>query len=404
MHVLLVEPEYYTQYPPLGLLKIASYHKSKGDSVELMRVLGLPSQKPDRIYVTSLFTYAWQPVHDAVLFYRRLYPDVSIWLGGIYASLMPEHAVTSGADHLYKGLHPKAEQCRPDYSLVPEWGSSIIFSSRGCIRKCPFCAVPVLEGKLNSTKKSIRKFVYPGHSRITFWDNNFLASPYKNKIFDELADLDRIVDFNQGLDARLINEGIAGKISDLRMDRVHLSYDSLKVRKKVENAIECLTDAGVNGRKVVVYTLFNFSDNPEDFFQRVRDLLRWGVASYPMRYEPLNALEKNKHISPAWDPRRVEMVAKARRVIGYGGTFPPYKGLVKKFLAAGSFDEAFELRNPSRAETHQSSSLHLPLIGRNRIGEKLQNAVFNAPREAPQIEPVGSTTGRSRATPAPGTP
>jgi len=346
MHILLAEPNYYSQYPPLGLLKLASYHKSKGDTVELMRIEGIPEKKPDRIYVSSLFTYAWKPVHKTVQYYRSLYPDVPIWLGGIYASLMPEHAATSGADHIYRGLFSEAEDIMPDYSLVPEWDGSIIFASRGCIRRCSYCAVPKLEGRLNSLRKSIKSLIYPRHTKVIFWDNNFLASPYRKNILSELCDLNLKVDFNQGLDPRLITEEVAQLLANLNMDVVRLAYDSPKIRPKIRRAIEYLAEVGIKKRRITVYTLFNFRDSPQNFFERVRDLLNWGVVSYPMRYEPLNALEKNKYISPKWDPQRLEMVAEARRVLGYGGAFPPYMGLVKKFQEATNFDEAFKLREP----------------------------------------------------------
>ena len=63
-----------------------------------------------------------------------------------------------------------------------------------------------------------------------------------------------------------------------------------------------------------------------------------------MRFEPLDSLTKNVYISPKWTKERLEMVAEARRVIGYGGAFPPYEGLRKKLAAAKSFEEAFGLR------------------------------------------------------------
>jgi hypothetical protein len=63
-----------------------------------------------------------------------------------------------------------------------------------------------------------------------------------------------------------------------------------------------------------------------------------------MRYEPIFTLKKNTYIAPKWDARRIDMVQRARRVIGYGGAFPPYEGLIKKFNQAENFDEAFALR------------------------------------------------------------
>jgi len=54
--------------------------------------------------------------------------------------------------------------------------------------------------------KSIKHLIYPEYKKIIFWDNNILASPYWENIFQELEELKLEVDFNQGLDARLLNE------------------------------------------------------------------------------------------------------------------------------------------------------------------------------------------------------
>jgi len=356
LHVLLVEPDFYTRYPPLGLLKLSALHRYKGDTVELVRGEAFPQRRPEKIYVTSLFSYAWKPVHRAIRFYKKLFPGVPIWLGGIYASLLPDHAITSGADHVHKGLMDEAEGLMPDWDLVPEWDGSIMFASRGCIRRCGFCSVPKLEGRPSALKYSIRHLVYPGHtksknccekkhhSRVILWDNNILGNPNWKALFDELAELGLITDFNQGLDARLVSEDVATRISKMRMDVVRLAYDYHGIGPYVGKAIKLLREAGVSPRKIVVYTLFNYSDNPEDLFERVRDLLNWGAVCYPMRFEPLTSLEKNRYVSPRWDREALEKVAKARRVIGYAGAFPPYAGLVDKFNSSKDFYEAFELR------------------------------------------------------------
>jgi len=352
MHVLLVEPEYYTQYPPLGLLKLSTYHKAQGDTTKLVSGCKPVSKKPKRIYVTSLFTWAWRPVWGAVKYYKKLFPRAELWLGGLYASLLPDHAARSGADHIYKGLFKKAEDLMPDYELVPEWDGSIVFSSRGCNRKCPFCAVPILEGKINSVKRSIKHLVYPNHTRIIFWDNNILQSPGWRDIFDELEELGKKIDFNQGLDARLITQDVAQRLARLKLDsgrctKVRLGYDLHGNGPFVKKAIERLNAAGMRGRAIMVYTIYNFADSPEDFLERVREVLSWGAVCYPMRYEPLNggsALEKNIYISPNWTPEEVEMVQRARRVLGYGGAFPPYEVLRKKLERASDFHEAFSLR------------------------------------------------------------
>lgn len=359
MNVLLVEPEYYTKYPPLGLLKISAYHKRRGDQVKFVRVrvdgLRKPRKRPDRVYITSLFTWAWKPVWEAVGFYRKLFPRAKVWLGGLYSSLMPDHASQSGADVIHKGVLEEAEDLMPDYALVPEWDGSIIFSSRGCNRACPFCAVPKIEGRLNSTKRSIKNWVYPRHTRIVLWDNNFLQSPYWKEICNELQELGRWVDFNQGLDARLITGEIARCLSNLKLQsgssvKIRLAYDRRGTGPAVEKAIARLESYGVRRRAVMVYVLYNYKDDPEIFFENVKDVLNWGAVAYPMRYEPLDALEKNRYVDPHWTAEELEMVQDARRVLGYGGAFPPYKGLTKKMERARGFDEAFRLR-PLRNRT-----------------------------------------------------
>ena len=143
--ILLVEParskQYHTVYPPLGLLKLARYHRSRGDRVKLVSGLDGDGYDPDQIHVTSLFTYAWQPVHEAIRYYRRKYPKTKLTVGGIYATLCPAKLREEFGYRIriQDGVLPGLDNLRPDYSLVPDWGASILFSTRGCVRKCRFC-------------------------------------------------------------------------------------------------------------------------------------------------------------------------------------------------------------------------------------------------------------------------
>jgi len=345
VHVLLIEPAYYTRYPSLGLLKLASYHKLQRDTVELIRGCQPISRTPDKIYVTSLFTYAWKPVHEAVAYYKKAFPQAKVILGGIYATLMPEHAALSGADEIHCGLYDEAEDLLPDYSLVPAWRHSIVFSHRGCVNRCPYCAVPIMEPSVGQIHvKSVRHLVAPGHSKIILWDNNLLGAINWRDLIAELKQIGLPVDFNQGLDARRITEEVAQEFKGLRIDPVRMAYDVAAEKRALERAIPALERAGFKLRNMIVYVLYNFQDSPEEFLKRLCDLMEWGVVAYPMRFEPLDSLKKNQHIGARWSAEQLEMIAQARRVIGYGGAFPPHDGLRKKFLEARNFEDAFTLR------------------------------------------------------------
>lgn len=351
MKALLVKPPYYSAFPPLGLLKLSALLNRKGyKPTGLQRYHEGPNRPasftPDEIYITSLFTYAWRTVHDSVAYYKRLYPKAKIFLGGLYASLLPEHAKTSGAE-VHQGLVKEAECLRPDYSLVPNWDGSIVFSSRGCIRKCPFCAVPTLEGKF-VPKKTIAHLIYPAHTRVILWDNNFLASRYWYHILSEIKQRKLWIDFNQGLDSRLLNQEKAEMIASMKTRLIRTAYDTRSSKKQVQNGVELLASKGVSPRKILMYMLFNFEhDTPDDLLARILDAMEWGVVSYPMRYQPIKlpyALAKDSYVSPHWSEEELEMVAKARRVLGYHGAFAPYEKLREKFSRARNLKEAMALR------------------------------------------------------------
>ncbi|MGC9124382.1 MAG: hypothetical protein ACP5IB_10015, partial [Thermoplasmata archaeon] len=302
---------------------------------------------------------AWKPVHDAIDFYHKMFPEATITVGGIYATLMPWHIKENFPYvNVFTGLHPKAEEYLPSYDILKwvdrwkEWNKSIVFTSRGCIRNCPFCVVPKIEGKFRADKDSIIQLIHPDHKEVVIWDNNFLASPYAKKMLKELIDHGIKPDFNQGLDARLMDEETAGLLADLKPRTIHFAYDLIGERKAVKRTIDLLSDARYRKKDIIFYMLYNFfdfehkfGDTPNDFLVRLKDLMEWGATAYPMRFIPLDALDKNSFISPLWTPEQLEMIADARRVMGHGGAFVPYKGFVDKILDATNFEEAMLLRS-----------------------------------------------------------
>jgi hypothetical protein len=232
--------------------------------------------------------------------------------------------------------------------MIPDWDTTLIFSSRGCIRKCPFCAVRQIE-PAPGYRKSIRHLIYKRHKKIILWDNNILASPYWEDIFAELEETGLVVDFNQGLDARLLTEAVTLRLKRLRLPMVRLAYDSLSVRDQLQKAVNLLKEVGFRGGQILIYCLYNnpfdSNDTPETFLYRVKDILSWSAVCYPMRFEPLVPVQKGTFVSPQWDPVALEMIADFRRVMGRGGALAARNGIKRKILGVGDFYTAFKLDN-----------------------------------------------------------
>ena len=172
------------------------------------------------------------------------------------------------------------------------------FSSRGCVNACGFCAVPRLEGD----------FIQLPEWRLApiICDNNLLAATrsHFNKVIDRLKLLPKAtlkiqpVDFNQGLEARLLKPHHARRIAELSAVKIRFAFDHVNHESKVAGAIELCQKHGL--KDFGVYVLIGFNDSPEDAFFRLEKVRSWGISPNPMRYQPLDSLIKNQYIAPGW--------------------------------------------------------------------------------------------------------
>src|SRR4030042_1125102 len=155
MNILLVVPDFpfarksknHHEFIPIGLLKLASYYRSEVSGIDQIKLVRGEVNNidftPDLILVTSLFTYWSEYVAKSTHYYRGVFPNSEIIVGGIYASLMPDHCKqNTNCDEVFTGLHPEAEKFPPEYDLMFEENDppmQIIHASRGCFRRCAFC-------------------------------------------------------------------------------------------------------------------------------------------------------------------------------------------------------------------------------------------------------------------------
>jgi len=295
--VLLLEPNYRNKYPPMGLMKLAMYHRLQGDNVvfykgefsafilsewtrdALERLLALDedcsfqekvdwrkltpaikeaihtgkvvpnselesalARQPvatlwlndyrkqfrsgaycrnprwDRVCVTTLFTFHWDLTIETIEFAKKVCKDpAQVLVGGILASVVPDAVeeatgikshVGSLNDARLPGDQPlpapygktPIDALPLDYSILeeidydyPAKNAYYAYATRGCINKCRFCAVPILEGGMSHyipLKKRVdeTREQFGEQRHLLLLDNNVLASNKFDKIIDEIRD------------------------------------------------------------------------------------------------------------------------------------------------------------------------------------------------------------------------
>ena len=216
MRILLVEPNYKNKYPPMGLMKISTYHKMLGDEVRFVKGVdpNIDAAVWDRIYITTLFTFDFSISAETILHYMRLVDDVSsLYVGGIMASLMPESIVeATGIDrsHILTGLFTdtsavgdnndiNVDQLPLDYDILedvnykyPAGDNYFAYTTRGCPNHCSFCAVPILEPNFHVTNNIVEQIKvidqkYGPKQHLLLLDNNVLNTPNLESLVDDLC-------------------------------------------------------------------------------------------------------------------------------------------------------------------------------------------------------------------------
>lgn len=185
-----------------------------------------------------------------------------------------------------------------EVEALPRHNPNATFTSRGCPRRCSFCAVPQIEGDLVELDDWETKSIV--------CDNNLLA--YSQKHFDTVIDAlkpVRGVDFNQGLDARLLTGYHTDRLAELDLAKVRLAWDRINAETAVMAAIDKIRKAGVPKSKITVYILIGFRDGPEDALYRLETIRSIGILPFAMRFQPLDSLQKNSYVGKNWTDREL---------------------------------------------------------------------------------------------------
>lgn len=361
----MIEPGYKNKYPPLGLMKIAQYHgpRGKNDSVKFIKgeESAVLQHAWDRIYLTTLFSFEFPRISTSIDFALNAANGQAdkVFVGGIAASLMHERFVAEPRWHgvrFIKGLLSTApaislqlddfseelyaddrfgtpiEDLIPDYDILdqisykyPVRDAYFAYASRGCIRKCSFCGVPKLEGDqrdaapISAIVKGVDR-LYGPKKDLTLMDNNVVASGRFKEIIAEIRDLgfvpgaklnrgrvpvQRRVDFNQGVDARILckDRVFLRELSTICIKPLRIAFDHIGLKKPYEQAIRFAHEYGLT--ELSNYMLYNFHDSPADLFERMRlnvalnEELGIRIWSFPMRFQPTN-LPNRSYVGEHW--------------------------------------------------------------------------------------------------------
>jgi hypothetical protein len=305
MRVLLVVPSFpipkkrkiHHDFVPIGLLKIGTFLRDrKNCEVELVFGSKTPHWTPDEIWITSLFTYWSKYVDDTVRYYKKKFPRARVIVGGIYASLMPDHVREATKCEVFVGLHKEAEDWTRkhgvDYSLLGQVVDfQILHGMRGCFRRCRFCGTWKIEPE-ESFDLDIESRVNKNH--VVFYDNNFLRHPKIKDVLRALSEL-RVdgktvrYESQSGFDGRVLDLEMAKLLKKARFINPRIAWDnSLRDWKRIEEQIRMLRNAGYHAKDIYVFMLFNWEYDFRVLEKKRIKCWKWGVQIADCRFRPLD--------------------------------------------------------------------------------------------------------------------
>lgn len=259
-----------SSYPNLALMKISSYHKARGDTVDWYN----PFDHYDKVYMAKVFGFT--------LDYRQYMTNCDqVEKGG------------TGYD-ITRNLPDDIDRTYPDYSIYGIEKEAYGFLTRGCPNKCKWCVVPAKEG--NITPYMDIEEVAGDRRHVILMDNNILASDYGLRQIEKIVSMGLRIDFNQGLDARLITDDIARLLARVKwIKRIRFGCDTPGQIAEVERAARLIDKHGFKGEYFLYCILMEFKES----YRRVN---HWkGVSRrFVLHCQPYRDLNNPNQVVPQW--------------------------------------------------------------------------------------------------------
>lgn len=314
MNIALIDNDFVSMgnhnFPNLALMKISSYHKNKGHIVTLTNF--------DDINPNTLFKHDYDKIYVSKVFTESKTPEFIKHINNI------EIGGTGFYFDKANKLHSDIEHIMPDYSLYNKvlkniknkkyyTDSSIGFLTRGCFRHCEFCV------NKNSNRvelhSPLNEFYDSSKSIITLLDDNILGLGYKKliPIFEKLKETNKIIEYKQGLDIRLINEEIAKILLSIKHgeQQWYFAFDRFEFKDVIESKLKVWHDTyiklkNLENTKYIKTKMYCFcgmdSSNKYDetfvvndldiVFKRIEIMFKYKTVPYLMQY---NAIKQSKY-------------------------------------------------------------------------------------------------------------
>lgn len=278
--------------PNLALMKLAHWHRAKGDTVHFTRTIERDLFEPnyDKVYASAIFSFS----QDRLMRFQRQWPNAIIGGTGTPYS----HTVEDLIGEEYEQY---------DYQDYPDVDYSIGFTQRGCRLACKFCVVPKKEGKPRSTNTIYD--IWRGDDKprkLHLLDNDFFGNPEWRQRIAEIRIGKFKVCLSQGINVRLINQEAAEALATIEYRntkfnerQLYTAWDNVGDEKIFFKGVDLLDRAGIPPKHLMAYMLVGYDKNEtwDRIWYRFNKMVDIGIKPYPMVYD---AKRKDLKIFQRW--------------------------------------------------------------------------------------------------------
>jgi len=268
----------------LAVDKIGNYHRGLGDEVYRGKWHPLFLRDWDKYYFSVIFTSDVPRLIRAVNRVHLWGKDVEI--GGPAATFMARFIEKETGVAPHRGLDPRFEHVKGEYRAS--------FTSRGCVRKCPWCGVKDVEPEMVEYDEfPLAPMILDNSILSTSWDHQQL-------VVNKLLNYGGPIDINSGFDVRIFEERHFQLYGRLNLTCWRFAFDSMDVEPDVRRVATMMAARGLDRHHVTFYCLIGFpGTTPEECLYRLSTVVKLGMNPYPMRFFPLNRTDRN-YVAPGF--------------------------------------------------------------------------------------------------------